>query len=306
MTLHETSTDQHDAARLRDHLGAAVQTLDVPTDRLTATARSHGRVVRRRRRAGAGIATLAALAVVGVGGGQVLGDNAAAPDFATDTSPTSIAEPDTVPDTLPDEVRFQIERGWWSMPVAEMETRLRRLLPAGVTLTDVALKPLDPAPGEEDREIEGHLHAVVESPTSGGPGEIEMYLRAPEWAYPEVRSYSFTDEEGNTATHVLADSPSNQKVASCSGRGTADCTPLLRDGTPYGVVYTADSQGSTYVGSHVLTDDEGLVQVMVSDDASGEKWSAPVTAERPALTAEQVQAIAEDPTWLDWVEPAAD
>ncbi|MBA3780941.1 MAG: hypothetical protein H0X12_03700 [Nocardioides sp.] len=302
MNLHESSTDQRDAARLRDELDAAVQTLDVPTDRLTAAARRQGRVVRRRRRLGTGMAAIAAMAVIGVGGGQVLGSNGAAPDFATDTSPDA----GQTPSAVPPEAIFQMERGWWSMPVAEMGTRLRSLLPADITLTDVALEPLDPAPGEENREVEGLLRAVVESPTSGGPGEIEIFLRAPASAYPEPGEFRPTDAEGNMTTYTTSDPHSNRDDIACM-RPSTECTPLLRrDGRPYGVVYASGSEGATYYGSHVLTDDEGLVQVVVSDDTSGEKWSAPVTADRPALTVEQVRAIAEDPTWQDWTPPADD
>ncbi len=294
MNLHESSTDRRDAARLHDELDAAVQTLDVPTARLTATARSQGRVVRRRRRLGTGIATLAALAVIGFGGGQVLGSDGAAPGFATDPSGDATSQTTAVPDeALPPDAR-DMERGWWSMPVAEMQTRLGSLLPADVTLSEVALEPRDPAPGQESRPVEGYLHAVVESPTSGGPGEIEIFLQAPESAFPPAGDLEPT-------------SSSNRREIRCAGQGASECAPLRRaDGTAYGISYVADSLGAAFFGSHVLTGDGGLVRVMVSDDTSGEKWSAPVTADRPALTLEQVRAIAEDPTWQDWTPPADD
>lgn len=243
------------------------------TSGFEASVLARGRSLRRRRRATALGASLAAVALGTVVTVAVLGGSdggSTGPQFAEDVPP-----PPSPPVT---EAR---PAGWWDMPAKRMLGNLRAALPEGVTVAEADLT----ADGETGRvHAFGSLSGVLTAETGPGRFQILLYPPQPVPATP-------VDQGGETpfADRMLC------------RRYMTTCQPLLADnGAQVGRISTDSDQGTTYHDLFLLGPDGGALYAYVAD-SSGEKpgYESP-SATEPPLTTDELVALAQDPAWTSY------
>lgn len=261
---------QTDEQHVRDVIDSAMSGSRPPHD-LAAGALARGRRLRTRRRAcyaAAGVASIVALAVAlpwiaPSDDGPVRGDDLVA------TQPPS---PDPTPADVPP--------GWWDVPATDMVSAVGAILPDGIVVTD-------PGPLEAD------------SP-EGGParGWISPHLLAPsgDGSLNVIVSPGPTPGMGQIGT---------DREIGCGGARSSDrarCEELLdTEGNVIGRRLTERWIGSIVVNEVLLRRDRGTVYAATANTLD-DKWSSdsPVSAQRPPLTLDQLEALVRNDTWVSY------
>lgn len=248
-----------------------------------------GRRLRARRRAGfvTGLAAASVVAVVGVV--QLGPSGSEAPDAIDPAVPGTTIAPEPGP-TAAD---------WWSLPADQMLDRLQPLLPAGVEVVDAEFRlPEDElAPGQDNDILEGDLVVTLDAPATGGTSQAQLRFHPPAHELPPPPEPS-TDASGDMTIHAAGPTPG--ELTTCDREWLdkkTECSELQDDeGRVYGRVTRFVMGDVVTLGVDLLTTDHGVVSLAVANSAE-EKWTPPASAERPALTVEQLQEIAADPVW---------
>jgi hypothetical protein len=265
-----------DAGReLHDLMERSLTDLPTPVDRLRSGSLRRGRVVRRRRRAGAALGGLAALAAVtAIALPSLTGSRASEGSIATE--PPSSAPGYTEPPP-----------GRWDMPGRVMLTRLQDLLPAGITTADANLGNEELAPGEEPHG--GWLQVDLLDADGDRVGGLNVLLYPP---------YDASDAE--IAQRNTCGDDVDPDAGTCTVQHDAA-------GEPVGRTFRSPSDDGVVVTREVtIVGPEGAQLYAAASNSSDEKWgvgsSTDTTA--PALTVAQLRDLISDPTWLDWTPSA--
>ena len=261
---------------LHELMDRALDDLPTPTDRLRDGAMKRGRVVRRRRLAGAAFGGVAALAAV----------TAIALPSLSGSQPSDGTIATEPPSSAPGYV--EPPPGRWDMPGAVMLHRLQDLLPAGLTTADENLGDEDLAPGEEPG---GGWLAVDLLDADGDPvGGLNVLLYPPEDASDAEIAQRNTcggdvDLDGGTTCTVQRDAA----------------------GRPVGRTFRSPSDDGVVVTREVkIAGPDGAVLYAAASNSSDEKWGVGSSTDTavPALTVAQLVALISDQAWLDWTPPA--
>jgi hypothetical protein len=234
-----------DETLVRDALDDAGNELAAPVLRLTETAISRGRRLRRRRRLAIAVGSLCAVAVVAVPSVVLMGDNPARDgDVANDPSVS-----------LPDPLPISEQAGWWDMPAPEMLRRLEYVTPEGRSYTDPILtNEGENAPGEPVGVMRGYLVAdVVEAGTT--VGGVNVILYSPRSAYRD---------QWTCPGNLDLDAPFR-----CS-----EITDHVGDPVGRTLVVTT---GPITVHEVVLRQDDGGVIYVAASNSADTKWGASST-----------------------------
>lgn len=272
-----------DGADVRATLQRALHETTAPD--VTASAITAGSRIRTRRRAAAATGGIAAVVAVGALTLPALGGGAST---APDRVPVG-GDPSPAPSS---EAAAPADAGWWDMPAPQMLAALEERLPTGVTNAD-------PGSDEEERRGRpGELWTHLDAPT--GIGAFSLLLRPPLVEPDGGAASTWTDEEGNEHTTVMAGAVPYERAIGCKPRYLR--CELIRDeeGAVIGDVTTELDQGTTYHNADLLLPDGGALNVYVADSTGDKPGYAASTAEAPPLTFEQVVTLVQDPVWVSY------
>jgi hypothetical protein len=294
--MTQLPTDHDEAATgLTALMTRAVDDLRPPVERLRHATVTEGRRIRRRRHGVAvlgGVAAAAALAVLVAPGAG--GPSAERSHVADDPSPSASPAPTPVPPG------HEPPAGFWSMPSTEMRERLRDLLPDGAHLSGVQLAPSDRGPGEP-AVSKGWVLARVARDGIAGESTIELMLWSPGHSqFTETYAPDGSSPDA-TATAVVS-GPSDLELTSCPGNLTSytSCTDVTEHGVHVG--RTSDLVSGDVTQREVTVEaGTGLVYAALAN-TTDDKWGpdSPPSGAAPALTSDELLAIATAATWTDW------
>jgi hypothetical protein len=137
-----------------------------------------------------------------------------------------------------------------------------------------------------------------------GPGGFQMILSMPDLEeLPDP--VTTTDAEGNEATTMWAQGPSNPSRVTCGkqARYADDCEEIVdADGSPVGRLTSFLQDGTvTFYEATLLGPDGGLVYLSAWNATDGKPGpGTPTSAPVPPLTLEQLRALVQDPVWTSY------
>ncbi|UGQ13816.1 hypothetical protein LO772_09585 [Yinghuangia sp. ASG 101] len=271
---HDGGTGRRDEAALSTALRDAAGDLVPPTPALVSGGLARGKRMRATRRAQIAVA---AVAVVALGGGGLValgdlggggGTTVAAPGSSVPDSPPPSPAPAPVPQTL-------------VLTAGQATDALRQLLPAGATVEDVSAT--DPGVGTGN-EVAVTLRV---DPDGRGPGEVTLLISS-----GNTELICFDDTGLNASCDLVTQADGSRLRLERNWEYPA--TPSTEDGKA-GV----DGAGAQVWSATFQRD--GLRIHVGASSAAAEK--TPATREAPALTPEQLQAIATAPVWTTLVTP---
>jgi hypothetical protein len=267
----DSGTDLHDL------MVRSLDDLPTPADRLRSGSLRRGRALRRRRRAGAALGGVAALAAVtAIVLPSLSGSRATEGHLATEPSDSTSQFDEPPP-------------GRWDVPGRVMLNRLQDLLPPGLTTTAENFGNDELGPGEKPH---GGFLQVDLRDTDGDPaGGLNVLLYAPTDtgdadATPHISCEGDVDLDGGTTCTLQRDA-SGQVV----GR-------TFRSPSDDGVVVTREVR---------IVGPDGAELYAAASNSSDDKWGIGSSTDTaaPALTIAQLRDLISDPTWLDWTPPTS-
>lgn len=311
--MTHTDDPQHEA-ELRDLLERTMTGTTAPAE-IGPHALMQGHRLRTRRRIGVAAGAVAASAAAALilpmalgGGSTTVIDPAGEPSSAASDPASDLAPVERPP-------------GWWDMPATDMVSAVEAIAPDGVIVTAPGLLIADT---EEGGPATGWINAFVTGPT--GPGRLNVSL----YPEPTTDSVTLTPDEGsedggdqvfaedcdapeladsNVSCNELA-APGTQVFPpggtdvdiSCPGNlaPRAQCSELFAaDGTTVIGRRSSTSFGGRTTLEFVLRRNGGTVHAETTnslDDKPGA--GSPVSAERPPLTLDQLEALVRNDTWV--------
>ena len=290
---------------IRDRLDRATNDLPIPLARLNEGYLVPGRRLRRSRRAGVGMAAAAVALGVGFGAPQILGGHSHddSSSFADDSPSPSPAEGS---ETIPP--KQSTTPGWWDMPSEQMLGRLDEWLPGGLHVTSATTSVPSKSGSGPERPLVGVLDVVIGSDEADRVGSIGIILTPPESGFGEPAQGTPGDAPDGSVPEETPKLPTTISLIDCAGPGEgdgeSDCMEL-RDSTGqhYGRSMTWTDGTEIMVTVNVLGPDGGVVAVTCTNSLDPFGADRAEFAATPPLTRQQVQDLAEDPTWTSWTPP---
>ncbi|KQY57136.1 hypothetical protein [Nocardioides sp. Root140] len=257
-------TNHHEPG-VQDLLHRATGDLTPDVETLVAGGIARGRTRRQRRRVGTTIASVAAVGVIGAGAFVV-------PQFLEDATPAASSARDdfTSPDVAAaPEVQAQRQL----IPTGQMEAVLRRLLPAGVTVTDLTVRhDTDDPQSPADR---------INFTVDGASVSIYIDEYNPQWrldkgyepiAIDDECAQSANCEQTPNGSYLRKDNRVPQW-----GEGMGPANQVSNDASYWGV--------------------DGYRFYSMALNTGAEKGSDGIVAVEPPLTSEQLAAIVSSERW---------